>query len=132
MIRLDVIERDKRDGYFEARIGDRLVCISRQPFLDAARILVAEGVDPTTRMQMFNRGTPSLAGPIGVAAKLDAGGGRFQILPTNKGGANKPATPPAALRCPAGQNNSRTGSLARFQPPPQPFCGPGAGSSRPI
>jgi hypothetical protein len=63
-----------RCGLFTGTLanGDVIVTRSRTPFLDAARILLAEGLDPSTILQMVHKhtGTPSLRGPIGVAAKL--------------------------------------------------------------
>jgi hypothetical protein len=52
--------------------GDVIVTRSRTPFLDAARVLLAEGIDPSTILQMVHKhtGTLSLRGPIDQAAKL--------------------------------------------------------------
>ncbi len=59
-------------GLFEARVGDRLVCTSRQPLLDAARVLVAEGLDPDSVIVMRHAGsgTVALSSKLGVAARL--------------------------------------------------------------
>ena len=35
-------------GQFEARLDGKLICISHQPLLDGARVLLADGVDPAT------------------------------------------------------------------------------------
>ena len=35
-------------GKFVVTLDGRQICISREPLLDAARVLVAEGVDPET------------------------------------------------------------------------------------
>jgi hypothetical protein len=61
-----------RCGLFTGTLanGDVVVTRSRTPFLDAARILLAQGLNPNTILQMVNNGTPSLRGPIGQAAKL--------------------------------------------------------------
>jgi hypothetical protein len=46
--------------------------LSRQPFLDSARVLLAEGVPPQTRLTMRHVGssTDSLTATVGAAAKL--------------------------------------------------------------
>jgi hypothetical protein len=64
--------RPAKAGKFEARAGDRLLCTSRQPFLDAARVLLAEGVDPAAPITMRHErtGTDSLKSTVGEAAKL--------------------------------------------------------------
>ena len=63
-------ETSARQGQFEAYYGERLLCTSRQPFLDAARVLLAEGADPSATLVMMRGDTVSLRGPIGRAAKL--------------------------------------------------------------
>ena len=59
---------------FEARLeGDaRILCVSRQPFVDAARVLVDEGYDPTEilRMRRLGSETIALTAQLGAAAKL--------------------------------------------------------------
>lgn len=62
------VHRDK----FEARIADRLLCISPTPFLAAARILLAEGADPSDTLVMRHAGKDhdALRAKIRVAAKL--------------------------------------------------------------
>jgi hypothetical protein len=60
---------------FDARLeGEERVLVRRthQPFLDACRVLVAEGVDPTMRIVMRHAGsqTDSLIAKVGAAAKL--------------------------------------------------------------
>ena len=61
-----------RYGTFAAYLGERLLVTSHQPFLEAARVLLAEGVDPVTPMVMRHAGnqTDSLKGTVGAAAKL--------------------------------------------------------------
>ena len=61
-----------RYGTFDAYLGERLMTTSHQPFLDSARVLLAEGVDPATPLIMRHAGsqTDSLKGPVGAAAKL--------------------------------------------------------------
>ena len=53
---------------------------SSQPFLEAARVLLDRGYDPTTRIVMRHAGstTDSLASTIGAAAKLTVSNRRFQ------------------------------------------------------
>jgi hypothetical protein len=48
------------------------LCVSRQPFLDSARKLLARGHDPQTMLIMRWAGAKdwALRGPLGVAAKL--------------------------------------------------------------
>jgi len=61
-------------GQFEARLDGRLICISRQPLLDGARVLAAEGIDPATPIAMRHEGAAfdALRSTLGVAAKLTA------------------------------------------------------------
>jgi len=57
---------------FNAHLGDRLIVRSGQPFLDAARILIGEGVDPDTTMVIRHDGSKvdSLVATVGTAAAL--------------------------------------------------------------
>ena len=57
------------DGYVDGR---RIVSRSTQPFLDAARLLVAQGVDPNEEFVMRHPGPEhdALRSTIGYAAKL--------------------------------------------------------------
>jgi len=59
-------------GLYEARLDGRLLCRSRTPFLDAARVLLSEGYDPSIKMLMLRAGSNvcSLTAMIGAAAKL--------------------------------------------------------------
>lgn len=59
-------------GQFEARLDDRLICISHQPLLDGARALAAEGIDPENQIAMRHEGAAydALRSTIGAAAKL--------------------------------------------------------------
>jgi hypothetical protein len=61
-----------RYGTFDAYLGERLLTTSRQPFLDSARVLLAEGIDPATPLVMRRAGsqTDSLKGAVSAAAKL--------------------------------------------------------------
>jgi hypothetical protein len=71
-IEIVVHETSNRRGIFEAWIGRRLVCRSREPLLATARILLAQGVPPDTRLEMRHRGSThiALAGRIGRLARL--------------------------------------------------------------
>jgi hypothetical protein len=55
-------------GLFEARLASherardgRLLCVSRQPFLDGCRVLIEEGLDPDTVMTMRHAGRTRIA-----------------------------------------------------------------------
>ena len=76
--------RDGRSlGSFKAYLGSRVLCVSRTPFLSAARVLRKEGVPPDTVITMRHAGSPvvSLRSTVGHAAKLtvreDHRGARF-------------------------------------------------------
>jgi hypothetical protein len=76
MLLLIVRPHRTKAGYspqFEARLDDRrLVCISMEPLCAAARVLLAEGVEPSTRIAMRHAGADhdALASTVGAAAKL--------------------------------------------------------------
>jgi hypothetical protein len=53
---------------FEARLDGRLLCTSGTPFLDSARVLLAEGHGPTATLVMMRGEVESLRGPLGYAA----------------------------------------------------------------
>jgi hypothetical protein len=59
-------------GQFEARLDGKLICISRQPLLDGARVLDTEGIHPATPIATRHEGTgyDALRSTVGVAAKL--------------------------------------------------------------
>jgi hypothetical protein len=61
-------------GRFEARLGgdDRVLCVSRTPFFDAARKLLAQGYDPNDLLMLRHAGsdTDSLRAKLGTAASL--------------------------------------------------------------
>jgi hypothetical protein len=55
---------------FEALLDSELLCVSRQPFLDAARVLIDRGFDPDARLVMLRGdGTASLSARLSVAAR---------------------------------------------------------------
>jgi hypothetical protein len=70
------VHRDK----FEARLGDRLLCVSWTPFVDSARALLAEGVDPNTTITMRHLGKDhdALRGTLGVVGGLRVSGPNFR------------------------------------------------------
>ena len=45
MITLIVAPHKNRPGNFNAYVHDRLICTSRQPYYDGARVLLGEGVE---------------------------------------------------------------------------------------
>ena len=71
-------------GSFRAMVGERVLVISsRTPFLSAARVLLAEGVNPETRIWMrhAHSSVVSLRSTVGEAATLtvdETGAPRFQ------------------------------------------------------
>ncbi|SRR6266567_8534353 len=68
-----IVEPVGHHDRFAARLDGRvLVASSRQPFLDAARVLLREGHDPRSVLVMRHRGssTESLHACLGVAAGL--------------------------------------------------------------
>jgi hypothetical protein len=65
-----------RASKFIARLDGRELCLSTKPFLDAARVLLAEGVDPATVLQMCHEGSATVAmrATVGAAAGLTVKG----------------------------------------------------------
>jgi hypothetical protein len=61
-------------GRFEARVDghDRVLCVSRTPFFDAARELLAQGYDTNDLLMLRHAGsnTDSLRAKLGTAASL--------------------------------------------------------------
>jgi hypothetical protein len=103
-----IVERIGAGRTYRATIDGRLIIpASAQPFLDAARILLAEGHDPNRKLEMWRPGKASwdLRGPLWAAAELDIERGRFvrhrEIRPGSLVGASKtklgtaPAVTPA-------------------------------------
>jgi hypothetical protein len=50
---LELVVAPAGAGKFTAYLDDRELCTSTKPFLDAARVLLAEGVDPATALQLL-------------------------------------------------------------------------------
>jgi hypothetical protein len=72
-MRFDILVTPQGRGRYMARLGERVICVStRQPLLDAARVLLAEGVAPEARIAMRHEGSPhvALSSTVGKAAKL--------------------------------------------------------------
>ena len=73
-------------GKFSAHLldGRKLLSSSRQPLLDAARVLLAQGIPPETPLAMQHKGSATIAmtSTVGEAAKLtveeEPGGPRFR------------------------------------------------------
>jgi hypothetical protein len=65
-----------KSGLFEATLDGRVICTSRQPFVDAARVLMAEGCDPKAVLTMRHVGSDivALTAKLAVAAGLSVGG----------------------------------------------------------
>lgn len=59
-------------GRFAAFLDDRLLCVSETPLLSAARVLQAEGLPATTRLEMIHEASATVAmrTTVGVAAGL--------------------------------------------------------------
>ena len=69
-------------NYYEVRLlGDReIICISRQPLLDASRVLMKLGADPSAKISMAYDVAPeriTLRGVVGIAAQYDVMGSRL-------------------------------------------------------
>jgi hypothetical protein len=72
------IERAKKPpGAYIASVSGRPLCTTRQPLLDAAAILLAEGADPEARIVLMRDGVVSLRGSVGYAARLTVVNDRF-------------------------------------------------------
>jgi hypothetical protein len=79
-------ETSQRRGKFSAHLldGRKLLSSSRQPLLDAARVLPAQGIPPETPLAMQHKGSATIAmtSTVGEAAKLtveeEPGGPRFR------------------------------------------------------
>ena len=70
---LVIAERKRRDGKYSAWHGGQLVVENvREPFFDAARVLLAYGLDPNARYVMRRSvdGPNALISTLGAAARL--------------------------------------------------------------
>lgn len=68
-------------GRWRALWGQKLLVTSREPFYSAARVLMAEGLDPDTVLEAQHKGSPIVAmrARLGEAAK-------WTVEETDKGG----------------------------------------------
>jgi hypothetical protein len=84
-----VREREKRDGEFEAYHDGRYLLTSRSPFIDSARLFLAQGANPRARIIMRRSpdGIDALSGILGRVAGVEVAGVGFRR-------AQGPATPP--------------------------------------
>jgi hypothetical protein len=58
-------------GKFVVMLDGRRLCVSRQPLLEAARVLIREGIDPTTPIATRHTGADfdAMTSTVGAAAK---------------------------------------------------------------
>jgi hypothetical protein len=119
------VEEIKRSGRYKAVLADGAVLLksSRQPFLDGARALLAQGIDPETVLVMARKstGAESLRARVGDAAKLtvredDRIGPLFvrhePMAEEAKAALRRDRKPPAQLnRSPLGKTPPASGAL---------------------
>ena len=62
---------ERLHGRFVATLDGRQLCISRQPLLDAARVLLADGIDPETPIATRHAGSDfdAMTSTVGTAAR---------------------------------------------------------------
>jgi hypothetical protein len=74
-----IIRPHDRRGTYEALFDGRRLCVSRQPFLDAARILQGAGISSDTRLiaRRGASGPDTLRSTIGAAARLTVEESRY-------------------------------------------------------
>ena len=62
---------ERLHGRFVATLDGRQLCISRQPLLDAARVLIKEGIDPATPITTRHAGAgfDAMTSIVGAAAR---------------------------------------------------------------
>jgi hypothetical protein len=72
---------ESRPGYYTARCDGRLLCRSRQPFLDGARELLASGYPADTVIVMRSPASDAdrLRSTIGTAARLTVTDNRYGV-----------------------------------------------------
>ena len=73
---------------FAVTLDGRQLCISRQPLLDAARILTKEGIDPATPIaaRYAGAGFNSMTSTVGAAAKWTVRETKPSRRPSSAGG----------------------------------------------
>ena len=71
-IEITITPTNRHRHHYDAYIGSTLLCTSRIPFFDGARVLLSKGYDPNTPLTMRHQGSAlvSLRSTIGSAAKL--------------------------------------------------------------
>src|SRR5712671_624500 len=120
----------RRHGRFDVRVqgGDEVICeATQQPMLDASRVLLRRGIDPTTTIYKVSVDAPTivtLRAPIGVAAQYDVMGSAFVRRKPAAGpmpGSGIEKTPSAGPVVPCSTNAtlgaSHNGSLKTASPP---------------
>jgi hypothetical protein len=67
-----ILRPTDRHGQFEALLDGRRLCVSRHPILDAARILIAQGLPPDSILSAFHDGAElqCIRARLGTAARL--------------------------------------------------------------
>jgi hypothetical protein len=93
-----IVVTPRKASLFEARVDGVLLCTSRQPFCDAARVLLGQGLPSDTDLILRHEGSPThcLKAKLGTAAGLtvDESGPRlrpWKAMPPLEG------SPPAAF-----------------------------------
>ena len=71
-IRIIIEELKPKRTHFAARLekGRVLIASTRCPLLESARLLLAEGHDPETRLELWHKGAASMTGLLGKLARL--------------------------------------------------------------
>ena len=94
-------------GRYRAMLGAKLLVTSREPFYSAARVLLAEGLDPETVLEAQHKGSPIVA----MRAKLGEAA-RWTVIESDEGGLQRRLWKPHPLaekrRQDAAQSNPRT------------------------
>ena len=72
VIQLTIAPRPGTPALFDAYVCDRLICSSRQPLLETARVLLAGGIAPDTQIEMRHASADHVAlrATVGTAAEL--------------------------------------------------------------
>jgi hypothetical protein len=76
---LTIIVEPAPKGRHHAYLNGRLLCTSAAPFCESARILLAEGIDPATPLEMKHAGRDLviLSATVGTAARLTVSNDHF-------------------------------------------------------
>jgi hypothetical protein len=116
----------ERPGIYTAVLGGRCLVRSRQPLLDGARALLAEGVPPETMLATRHAGSAIVAtrATVGEAARWTIeendrdGLRRVRWNPTRHGPRRSGYGPSASDPALAGSDTCPAATRARFWPPP--------------